>query len=65
MSADDIISGLAPYGLFNEVIGVKYLFAVEVEKRNNQEGSLWSGIILTSALLSHLNHLKSDYAAVL
>jgi len=64
MSTVDITSALAPYGLFSEVSGVYSLLVIKVEKRNGREGSLWSGLILTSALLSYLNCLKSDYLAV-
>lgn len=65
MSAVDVSSGLAPFGLFNEVMGVYSLLRAEVKNRNGHEGSLWSGLILTSASMSSLNYLKSDYAAFL
>lgn len=64
-STVDITSGLAPYRLFNEVIGVYSLLGVREKNRNGHEGSLWSGFILTSASLSYLNCLKSYYLAVL
>lgn len=65
MSTVDVTSGLAPYGLFNGVIGVYSLLGVRKKNRNGHEGPLWSGLILTSAPLSYLNCLKSDYLAVL
>lgn len=65
ISAVDVTSGLAPYWLFCEVMGVYSLLGVKEKNRSGHEGPLWSVLILTSASLSYLNCLKSDYFVVL